>query len=91
MAAKAQERFEFRATRADAMALNEAVILTGKNKSAFIRDAVAKEAARIIDEARRINLNSEEARRFVQALETPGQPNDRLKKAAKRLDESGLA
>ena len=90
MTARADERVEIRVPRSVAIQWAHAAALSGKKRSAFIRDAATKEAMRIVEEARKIRLNADEGARFVEALENPARPHGRLRKAAKKLDESGL-
>lgn len=90
MTTRAEDRVEIRVPRAIASQWSEAASLSGKKRSAFIRDATTQEAERIVAEAKRIRLSADEAHRFIQALEQPAAPNDRLLDAAKRLDDLGL-
>jgi len=90
MTARTYERVEIRVPRYVASLWAHAAALSGKKRSAFIRDAATKEAMRIVEEARKIRLKADEGAHFIEALENPVKPHGRLRKAAKKLDESGL-
>jgi uncharacterized protein (DUF1778 family) len=59
----------------------KAAALRGMAVSAFIRDAVLREADSTIAADSVVALSEQESRRFLAALDEHFQPNDRLKKA----------
>lgn len=54
----------------------------GVDKSVFLRDAIAREARRVIDESSHHVLSAEDARLFAAALDTPPPPTPRVLQAA---------
>ena len=50
-------------------------------KSAFVRDAVLREAESVMAAELTVTLSPAESRRFLKALDAPFKPNARLKKA----------
>lgn len=54
----------------------------GVDKSVFIRNAIAKEAQRVIQDRSRHVLTAEDAEIFSAALDTPPAPTPRARKAA---------
>lgn len=59
----------------------KAAALRGMAVSAFVRDAVLREADLTIAANSIVTLSEQESRRFLAALDEQFRPNDRLKKA----------
>ena len=70
-------RLEFR----DKARIAKAAALRGMAVSAFVRDAVLREADTAIAAEAIVTLSEQESRRFLAALDAPFRPNARLKKA----------
>lgn len=62
--------------------IERATAALGVDKSVFIRNAIAKEAQRVIEESSRHVLTAEDARLFSAALDKPPAPTPRALKAA---------
>ena len=66
---------------ADKARINRAADLRGVPVSAFVRDAVLREAENVMAAELTVTLSPTESRRFLTALDKPFKPNARLKKA----------
>lgn len=62
--------------------IERATAALGVEKSVFLRNAIAKEARRVIEESSRHELTAEDAALFAAALDTPPAPTPRALKAA---------
>lgn len=62
--------------------IERAAVALGVDKSVFLRQAIAKEAQRVIENSARHVLTAEDARLFATALDTPPAPTPRALKAA---------
>lgn len=62
--------------------IERAAAALGVDKSVFLRNAIAKEAQRVIEDSSRHVLTAEDARLFSAALDTPPAPTPRALKAA---------
>ncbi len=62
--------------------IERATVALGVDKSVFLRNAIAKEAQRVIEDSSRHVLTAEDARRFSTVLDTPPAPTPRALKAA---------
>ncbi len=65
-----------------AMLIERATIALSVEKSVFLRNAIAKEARRVIEDSSRHVLTTEDARLFAAALDTPPAPTPRAVNAA---------
>ena len=95
----AAARIDLRLNPADKARISRAADLRGVPLSAFVRDAVLREAESVMAVELTVTLSVEESRRFLKALDAPFQPNAKLKKAlggltpeayAKTLATSGI-
>lgn len=77
----ATARLDLRLDANDKERINRAAALRGVATSAFVRDAVLREADNAIAADAVVTLSADESRRFLAALDGPFKPNDRLKKA----------
>ncbi|WP_179403099.1 DUF1778 domain-containing protein [Burkholderia guangdongensis] len=77
----ATARLDLRLESRDKDRIAKAAALRGMAVSAFVRDAVLREADTTIAADAVVTLSEEESRRFLAALDEPFRPNDRLKKA----------
>jgi len=80
MAASAA-RLDLRLSPTDKARITRAADLRGVPLSAFVRDAVLREAESVMAAELTVTLSTAESRRFLKALDAPFKPNARLKKA----------
>ncbi|MBS0457376.1 MAG: DUF1778 domain-containing protein [Proteobacteria bacterium] len=81
----AAARLDLRLNRADKARIARAADLRGVALSAFVRDAVLREADSVMAANLTVTLSAEESRRFLKVLDAPFLPNARLKKALARV------
>lgn len=81
-------RLDLRLNAADKARIARAADLRGVALSAFVRDAVLREAESVMAAELIVTLSSEESRRFLKTLDAPFQPNDKLKKALAHLTQA---
>ena len=62
--------------------IERATVALGVDKSVFLRNAIAKEAQRVIEDSSHHVLTAEDARRFAAALDMPPAPTPRAHKTA---------
>ncbi|MDP1699101.1 MAG: DUF1778 domain-containing protein [Xanthomonadaceae bacterium] len=74
-------RLDLRLNPADKARIARAADLRGVPLSAFVRDAVLREAESVMAAELTVTLSAAESRRFLKALDAPFKPNARLKKA----------
>lgn len=79
-------RLDLRLNTADKARIHRAADLRGIPVSAFVRDAVLREAESVMAAELTVTLSDAESRRFLKALEAPFRPNAKLKKALARID-----
>ena len=77
----ATARLDLRLETRDKDRIAKAAALRGMAVSAFVRDAVLREADTAIAADTVVTLSEDESRRFLAALDEPFRPNARLKKA----------
>lgn len=80
-------RLDLRLNPSDKERITRAADLRGVPVSAFVRDAVLREAENVMAAELTVTLSPEESRRFLDALDAPFQPNAKLKKALARLSQ----
>jgi uncharacterized protein (DUF1778 family) len=78
-------RLDLRLDPADKARIARAADLRGVPVSAFVRDAVLREAENVMAAELTVTLSAKESRRFLKALDAPFAPNARLKKALVRI------
>lgn len=81
----AAARLDLRLTPADKERIARAADLRGMALSAFVRDAVLREAQSVMAAELTVTLSADESRRFLKALDAPFAPNAKLKKALARV------
>jgi len=81
----ATARLDLRLNPADKARISRAADLRGVPLSAFVRDAVMREAENVMAAELTVTLSTAESRRFLKAMDAPFQPNARLKKALARV------
>ena len=62
--------------------IERATVTLGVNQSVFLRNAIAKEAQRVIEDSSYHILTAEDAKLFLAALDTPPPPTPRALKGA---------
>lgn len=80
----AAARLDLRLTPKDKARIERAADLRGVPLSAFVRDAVLREAESVMAAELTVTLSPDESRRFLSVLEKPFKPNARLKRAMER-------
>jgi uncharacterized protein (DUF1778 family) len=79
-----EERLQIRVDPADKALLELAAAATHLNLSAFVVQAAASRAEEVLAERSSIRLSPDAARAFSDALERPGELNERLALALRR-------
>lgn len=74
-------RLDLRLNPGDKERIVRAADLRGVPVSAFVRDAVLREAESVMTAELSVTLSAAESRRFLAALDKPFKPNAKLKKA----------
>jgi len=77
-------RLDLRLNARDKERIERAAALRGLPVSAFVRDAVLREADAALAAELNVTLSLEESRRFLATLDQPFKPNPRLKRAMNR-------
>lgn len=77
-------RLDLRLDPADKARIARAADLRGVPLSAFVREAVLREAENVMAAELTVTLSAEESRHFLAALDKPFKPNAKLKKAMER-------
>jgi len=85
MPALKKQRIDLRLTDEDKNLIEEAAAMTNQTITQFMVNSASERAAEVIEQHRRLILNEESWDRVMDALDNPPEPNDRLKRAARRL------
>jgi uncharacterized protein (DUF1778 family) len=80
-------RLDLRLDASDKKRIERAASLRGVAVSAFVRDAVLREADSVMTAELTVTLSADESRRFLKALDAPFRPNTKLKKALARVGQ----
>lgn len=86
-ATTAAARLDLRLDAADKARITRAADLRGVPLSAFVRDAVLREAENVMAAELTVTLSAEESERFLKALDAPFQPNAKLRTALARVGQ----
>lgn len=78
-------RLDLRLNTSDKQRISRAADLRGVPVSAFVRDAVLREAENVMAAELTATLSTAESRRYLKALDAPFLPNAKLKKALARI------
>jgi uncharacterized protein (DUF1778 family) len=81
MPATTTARLDLRLDASDKARISRAADLRGVPLSAFVRDAVLREAESVMAAELSVGLSAQDSRRFLAALDKPFKPNARLRKA----------
>lgn len=87
MSALKKQRIDLRLNEDDKHMIEEAAAMTNQSISQFMVSTASERAAEVIDQHRRLLLNEASWNLVMDAITNPPVPNDRLKRAAKRLQE----
>jgi len=85
MPALKKQRIDLRLTDDDKNLIEEAAAMTNQTITQFMVNSASERAAEVIEQHRRLILNEESWDRVMDALDNPPEPDDRLKRAARRL------
>lgn len=85
MPALKKQRIDLRLTDEDKDLIEEAAAMTNQTITQFMVNSASERAAEIIEQHRRLILNEDSWKRVMDALDNPPEPNERLKRAARRL------
>ncbi|MGO2256743.1 MAG: DUF1778 domain-containing protein [Hafnia alvei] len=85
MTALKKQRIDLRLTDEDKNAIEEAAAMSNQTITQFMLTSASERAAEVIEQHRRLILSDESWNLVMDAISTPPAPNDRLKRAAKRL------
>jgi uncharacterized protein (DUF1778 family) len=77
-------RLDLRLSAKDKARIERAAALRGIAVSAFVRDAVLREADAAVAAETAVTLSPQESKRFLAALDQPFKPNAKLRKAMER-------
>ncbi|MDU2938058.1 MAG: DUF1778 domain-containing protein [Enterobacteriaceae bacterium] len=80
-----KKRIDLRLSDDDKGMIEEAAVLTNQTITQFMLRSASERAAQVIEQHRRMVLNDESWARVMDALSNPPEPNEKLKKAARRL------
>lgn len=85
MPALKKQRIDLRLTDEDKKMIEEAAAMTNQTVTQFLVNSASERAAEVIEQHRRLILSEESWNRVMDAIENPPAPNDKLKRAVKRL------
>jgi len=85
MSALKKQRIDLRLTDDDKRMIEEAAAMSNQTMTQFMVASASERAAEIIEQHRRLLLNEESWNLVMDAISNPPAPNERLKRAAKRL------
>ena len=75
-----ESRLDIRTTQKTKETIENAAIFLGVTTSAFVTECAMERAARVLEQAQSITLNSLESQRFIELLENPPIANENLKR-----------
>lgn len=82
-----KERIDIRLTDEAKSVIEEAAILSNQSVSQFVISSASERAEEVIEQHRRIVLCEDSWSLVMDAINNPGQPNERMKRAAERLNK----
>lgn len=85
MTALKKQRIDLRLSDEDKNLIEEAAAMTNQTITQFMVNSASERAAEVIEQHRRLILNENSWNSVMDALNNPPEPNDRLKCAARRL------
>lgn len=87
MSALKKQRIDLRLSDEDKSLIEEAAAMTNQTITQFMVNSASARAAEIIEQHRRLILNEDSWNRVMDAISNPPSPDNRLKRAAKRLED----
>ena len=87
MSALKKQRIDLRLTEDDKSLIEEAAAMTNQSISQFMVSTASERAAEVIEQHRRLILNEASWNQVMDAISNPPPPNERLKRAARRLQD----
>ena len=87
MSALKKQRIDLRLTEDDKSLIEEAAAMTNQSISQFMVSTASERAAEVIEQHRRLILNEASWNQVMDAISNPPTPNERLKRAAGRLQD----
>jgi uncharacterized protein (DUF1778 family) len=82
-----KQRIDLRLTDDDKTIIEEAAALSNQTITQFMLSSASERAAEVIEQHRRLVLSEESWNLVMDAISNPPQPNDKLKRATKRLQD----
>lgn len=79
MSALKKERVEFRLSTSEKKVLEEAAILSNTTVSKFVSESVTGRANEVIEQHKRLQIESEQWDSVMEALENPSEPTDLMR------------
>ena len=79
------ETINIRVKEGEKQFLQRAAMLAGENLSSFMLKQAEKEAHRRLAEVKRVEVSLGGMKSLIEAIENPGEPNDKLQNAALRF------
>ncbi|ROP49904.1 uncharacterized protein (DUF1778 family) [Enterobacter sp. BIGb0383] len=80
-----KQRIDLRLTEADKSMIEEAAAMTNQTVTQFLVNSASERAAEVIEQHRRLLLSEASWNQVMDAIENPPEPSDKLKRAARRL------
>ena len=87
MPALKKQRIDLRLSDDDKSLIEEAAAMSNLTITQFMVTTASERAAEVIEQHRRLVLNEESWNRVMDAIDNPPEPNERLKRAARRLKD----
>ena len=85
MPALKKQRIDLRLTDEDKNMIEEAAAMTNQTVTQFMVNSASERAAQVIEQHRRLILNDASWNAVMEAISNPPEPNERLKRAARHL------
>jgi uncharacterized protein (DUF1778 family) len=87
MSALKKQRIDLRLSDEDKSLIEEAAAMTNQTITQFMVNSASARAAEVIEQHRRLILNEASWNQVMDAISNPPLPDNRLKRAAKRLED----
>lgn len=87
MSALKKQRIDLRLSDEDKNMIEEAAAMSNQTITQFMVASASERAAEVIEQHRRLVLNEESWNQVMDAISNPPAPNERLKRAARRLQD----
>lgn len=87
MSALKKQRIDLRLSDEDKNMIEEAAAMSNQTITQFMVASASERAAEVIEQHRRLILNEESWNQVMDAISNPPAPNERLKRAARRLQD----